>query len=640
MSVVLPTAALAEPVVLFTDVEAGPTSGGPGNLGVPISLFGRGFGGGRGTSTVTINGVEVASYLIWGANNANNSSLDMIVVQPGPNATAGPIVVHVDGEESPPDHSFTPTNGSIYYVSPGGSDSAPCSEASPCATILHVATSRMQAGDALLVRGGNLTDNEIWIRDVLGHSGQPGRPKVIRNYPGERPVFVIADRPVILEANYIVVSGFHFTGGKSINVGNVGNHGNWVINNTFRGVIAWDAASAHGDDHLIAGNDCDVTSSTQGTQGHCYYVSHGQNLRILYNVGRGAPGYGIHIFDQRRSVPDIQRVIANVLVEGNLLAGSPLRSGMIVAMADEGSMGNRVDGVTIRNNIFTGNNHLGLMLTGIVRNIRVHNNTFYKNGRQGIYIGDDPAVDGVDIRNNLIDQTPNANCTSNCSWFQDAHIQKGAQSRNVAVSNNYYAPGPALLIGTSDAAPTTGPAGFVNGDALDFHLQDGSPAIDAGVVLSSVPRDFDGRRRPVGTTYDHGAFEHLSAPSDPRSGDFFTVTPCRLLDTRRPAGPHGGPSLAAGTSRTFTVAGQCNIPSSAFAVVGNLAATEPSAAGHLRVYPAGAALPLVSAVNFPAGQTRSNNAVIPLNASGEFTVHCVQGFGTTHVILDVSGYFN
>jgi hypothetical protein len=140
--------------------------------------------------------------------------------------------------------------------------------------------------------------------------------------------------------------------------------------------------------------------------------------------------------------------------------------------------------------------------------------------------------------------------------------------------------------------------------------------------------------------YDHGAFEHLSAPSDPRSGDFFTVTPCRLLDTRRPAGPHGGPSLAAGTSRTFTVAGQCNIPSSAFAVVGNLAATEPSAAGHLRVYPAGAALPLVSAVNFPAGQTRSNNAVIPLNASGEFTVHCVQGFGTTHVILDVSGYFN
>jgi hypothetical protein len=282
------TTSAGGPAILFTDVEAGPKQGGPGNRGVPISLFGKGFGPQRGTSTVTINGVEVASYLIWGQNNANNSALDMIVVQPGSNVTAGPIVVHVNGKSSNADHSFTPTNGFVYYVSPTGSDAASCSESSPCATILHVAASRMQPGDAMLVRGGNLTENEIWIRDVLGHSGQPGRPKVIRNYPGEQPVFVNASRPFILEANYIVVSGFHFTGGKSINAGNVTNKGNWVINNTFRGVIAWDAVGAHGDDHLIAGNDCNVTSSTVGTQGHCYYISHSRNLRILYNVGRGS----------------------------------------------------------------------------------------------------------------------------------------------------------------------------------------------------------------------------------------------------------------------------------------------------------------------------------------------------------------
>jgi len=503
-----PPRSSGDPVILFTDVEAGPRQGGPGNLGVPISLFGKGFGSQRGTSTVTINGAAVASYLVWGQNNANNSALDMIVVQPGPNATAGPIVVRVNGRSSNPDHSFTPTNGSVYYVSPTGSDAASCSESSPCATILQVATSRMQAGDALLVRGGNLTDNEIWIRDVLGHSGQPGRPKIIRNYPGEQPVFVNAGRPFILEANYVVVSGFHFTGGKSMSVGNVDNKGNRAINNTFRGVIGWDAIGAHGDDHLIAGNDCNVTSSTVGTQGHCYYISHGRHLRLLYNVGRGAPGYGIHIFDQRRSTPDIQRVIANVLVEGNLVASSTLRSGMIIAMQDEGNLGNRVDGVMIRNNIFTGNNHMGLVLGGIVRNVQIYNNTFYKNGRQGIHVIDDPGVDGVDIRNNLFDQTANANCTSNCGWFQDAHVQKGTQSRNVAVSNNYYAPGPALLIGTTDGAPRAGLAGFVNGDGLDFHLRDGSPAIDTGAAISSVARDFDGRRRPSGVTHDPGAFEH------------------------------------------------------------------------------------------------------------------------------------
>jgi hypothetical protein len=432
----------------------------------------------------------------------------MIVVQPGSNATAGPIVVHVNGKSSNADHSFTPTNGFVYYVSPTGSDAASCSESSPCATILHVAASRMQPGDAMLVRGGNLTENEIWIRDVLGHSGQPGRPKVIRNYPGEQPVFVNASRPFILEANYIVVSGFHFTGGKSINAGNVTNKGNWVINNTFRGVIAWDAVGAHGDDHLIAGNDCNVTSSTVGTQGHCYYISHSRNLRILYNVGRGAPGYGIHIFDQRRSTPDIQRIIANVLVEGNLVAGSPLRSGMMISMADEGSLGNRIDGVIVRNNIFMGNNHMGLVLGGIVRNVQIYNNTFYKNGRQGIHVIDDPGVDGVDIRNNLIDQTANSSCTSNCDWFQNAHIQKGARSRNVAVSNNYYAPAPALLIGTTDSAPTAGVAAFVNGEGLDFHLQDGSPAIDTGATISGVARDFDGLPRPSGARHDPGAFEH------------------------------------------------------------------------------------------------------------------------------------
>src|SRR5262245_3083791 len=42
---------------------------------------------------------------------------------------------------------------------------------------------------------------------------------------------------------------------------------------------------------------------------------------------------------------------------------------------------------------------------------------------------------------------------------------------------------------------------------------------------------------------------------------YFTVTPCRLIDTRNPAGPYGGPALTAGVNRTFTVTGQCGIRS-------------------------------------------------------------------------------
>ncbi len=94
-----PLAATAAPAVFFTDVEAGPTRGGPGGLGIPIAIFGTGFGASRGRSTVTINGREVAAYLSWGKNAANNNGLDMIVAQPGGSVTSGAIIVSVGGRD-------------------------------------------------------------------------------------------------------------------------------------------------------------------------------------------------------------------------------------------------------------------------------------------------------------------------------------------------------------------------------------------------------------------------------------------------------------------------------------------------------------------------------------------------------------
>jgi len=43
-------------------------------------------------------------------------------------------------------------------------------------------------GDRPLSRGGPVADDEVWVRASSG--GQPGRPLVIRNAPGERPQFV------------------------------------------------------------------------------------------------------------------------------------------------------------------------------------------------------------------------------------------------------------------------------------------------------------------------------------------------------------------------------------------------------------------------------------------------------------------
>jgi hypothetical protein len=122
-------------------------------------------------------------------------------------------------------------------------------------------------------------------------------------------------------------------------------------------------------------------------------------------------------------------------------------------------------------------------------------------------------------------------------------------------------------------------------------------------------------------------------------GVFFSVTPCRVLDTRDPAGPYGGPALAAGQSRSFALAGRCGIPASARVVAVNLTVTGPTTVGNLRLYPAGQALPPTSTLNYAAGQTRANNAVAGLSAAGALAIRCTQSSGSAHVILDVAGYF-
>jgi hypothetical protein len=121
--------------------------------------------------------------------------------------------------------------------------------------------------------------------------------------------------------------------------------------------------------------------------------------------------------------------------------------------------------------------------------------------------------------------------------------------------------------------------------------------------------------------------------------DFYTLEPCRLVDTRGATGAFGGPALAAGADRVFALAGRCGIPATARALAVNMAVTQATASGNLRLYPAGAPLPLVASINYAPGQTRANNALVTLNGLGEIAVRCAQASGTVHFILDVNGYF-
>jgi uncharacterized repeat protein (TIGR01451 family) len=117
--------------------------------------------------------------------------------------------------------------------------------------------------------------------------------------------------------------------------------------------------------------------------------------------------------------------------------------------------------------------------------------------------------------------------------------------------------------------------------------------------------------------------------------DFYTLTPCRLLDTRSGSNPFAAGSL----ELVFPALGPCGVPYGARAVAVNVTVTQASAPGNLRLYPMGMPVPLVSTINYGAGQTRGNNAVVSLSSYGVLAVKVVQASGTVHVIIDVFGYF-
>lgn len=135
-----------------------------------------------------------------------------------------------------------------------------------------------------------------------------------------------------------------------------------------------------------------------------------------------------------------------------------------------------------------------------------------------------------------------------------------------------------------------------------------------------------------------GLAPFLGTPAAQAAGtDFYTVTPCRLVDTRGVAGPSGGPNLAPRESRGFGAAGQCGVSTAAEAVAVNVTVI-PQAAGHLAFAGTGSPAPPTSTINFRAGLTRANNAILPLGAGGGLTVFTTSA-AEVSLIVDVTGYF-
>ncbi|PYQ63418.1 MAG: hypothetical protein DMF54_16820, partial [Acidobacteria bacterium] len=66
--------------------------------------------------------------------------------------------------------------------------------------------------------------------------------------------------------------------------------------------------------------------------------------------------------------------------------------------------------------------------------------------------------------------------------------------------------------------------------------------------------------------------------------------------------------------------------------------TNTQGPGFILIYPQGAAQPTVSTVNYVAGQTIANAAVVPLSAGGAVTI--IAGVSGTDLVLDTNGYYS
>ena len=272
---------------------------------------------------------------------------------------------------------------------------------------------------------------------------------------------------------------------------------------------------------------------------------------------------------------------------------------------------------------------------------------FINDVGQGLWEEIDEGAAGADYGWNLCEGAHNNNSDAACSNAPPGHVGPIYDYRHGQVIPGTTSPTncnsitggafvPDGLWPGFDGAYLFGD--FVCGEIFSLRFSGGSwSASDFGQGLGGVATmifgPHGGGQALYYTTFANGGevrkIFHTSGPLD-----LHTAAPCRLVDTRS-----SGPALAAGSTRSFMGTGVCGIPAAARALTANVTAINPSSAGYLQIFPGGTAAASTSVLNFAAGQTRANNALIQLGTGGSFLVFAGFPGGTAHLIVDVVGWF-
>ena len=121
------------------------------------------------------------------------------------------------------------------------------------------------------------------------------------------------------------------------------------------------------------------------------------------------------------------------------------------------------------------------------------------------------------------------------------------------------------------------------------------------------------------------------APTGTGGLNFYTLTPCRVVDTRNPAGS----APFSGTTTVDVTTSGCGSPATAQAYALNATVVPTGPLQYLTLWPNGENIPVASTLNADPSTVTSNMAILP-TTNGSVNAYVA---GTTYLILDLSGYF-
>jgi hypothetical protein len=354
-----------------------------------------------------------------------------------------------------------PSDRKNYYISTTGSDSNDGSASHPWATIQH-ASNLAQPGWTMHVAPGTYKVSSL----VTPTSGTASaRIRYISDAKWGAKI-VGSGTGIIWEvdASYIDIVGFDITGPNRV------------------GIMIARSGSGIGNDHIINNNVHDLTISEgcTSTGGAAIATSSppwggGSNWILANRVAN----IGASMRGTCNAVQGIYVGTANDIVENNIVSG--------VALAGIHQWHGATKSIIVSNTVF--NVKVGILIGD-------GDGAALPGGSANNYVADNIVVNNTAIGIQEFGLVGNGNSyVNNLVW---------KNPRNYSVTS-------ASPVGTVSSDPL-----FVNYQADgsgDYHLKSASPAIDKGTNLGAPLNDFDGGARPVGATWDIGAYEEGATPA-------------------------------------------------------------------------------------------------------------------------------